>query len=336
MKTVISIIIPIYNKKEYIKNCVAVLLNQDFKNYEIILIDDGSTDGSGEIVDCLAYENENIRVYHQCNQGVAVARNVGLNLARGEWIWFVDADDVPSDIWLRKMEPYFESNRYDIIFSDFFKVFTDGHEELVSTGIIGEVCGDDLSCYYMEQEYTTGYFGYLWCKLIRKSYIQACKAVFVKGLTLAEDLKFLVELYKNKPKCFFTNDIAYRYTVDAFNSSKEKPIDYKAQLDIHFDVYLWIKDTKFYEQYQHILKKHISYYMAFVFFYGFEQNDNLDNECKWLLQHPEYRACLETEQMKGIMKFLVFLLKNKLDSLIMPILKTRITLRNIYRKVVKK
>jgi len=87
----ISIIIPVYNSVKYIKSCLDSILSQDFFDYEIILIDDGSTDGSERVVD--SYKKENVIVIHQKNQGPAYARNVGLNKAKGKYVWFVDSDD---------------------------------------------------------------------------------------------------------------------------------------------------------------------------------------------------------------------------------------------------
>lgn len=89
----VSVVIPVYNARLYIDSCVKSVLNQTFKDFEIILIDDGSTDGSGERCDQLAHLHSNILVYHQENQGVTHARKVGVSIATGEWITFVDADD---------------------------------------------------------------------------------------------------------------------------------------------------------------------------------------------------------------------------------------------------
>ena len=88
-----SIIIPIYNSCNFLNNCIDSIIAQNFKDYEILLINDGSTDKSGEICNhyCLLYDN--IYVYHKKNGGVSSARNLGLEKAKGKWIWFVDSDD---------------------------------------------------------------------------------------------------------------------------------------------------------------------------------------------------------------------------------------------------
>ncbi len=89
----ISIIVPVYNVKEYIAKCLDSLLEQTYEELEILCIDDGSTDGSGEILDIYAQKDDRIKVYHQSNQGVSSARNMGLKISRGEYFGFVDPDD---------------------------------------------------------------------------------------------------------------------------------------------------------------------------------------------------------------------------------------------------
>ena len=89
----ISVIVPVYNAAEYLPRCIESILCQTHRNLDILLIDDGSTDGCGEVCDSYAREDSRIRVIHQQNSGVSTARNAGLDAARGDWIGFVDADD---------------------------------------------------------------------------------------------------------------------------------------------------------------------------------------------------------------------------------------------------
>ena len=89
----ISVIVPVYNVETYLERCVESILHQTYTNFELILINDGSTDSSGQICDHLAYQYENIKVYHIENAGVSNARNIGIQLATGVWITFVDSDD---------------------------------------------------------------------------------------------------------------------------------------------------------------------------------------------------------------------------------------------------
>lgn len=90
---IISIIVPVYNTQSYLRNCIVSVLKQDYHNWELILVDDGSTDGSGQICDEYAEKDPRIRVIHKPNSGVSDTRNKGLDMAKGEWIFFLDSDD---------------------------------------------------------------------------------------------------------------------------------------------------------------------------------------------------------------------------------------------------
>lgn len=92
----ISIIVPVYNTEDYLSDCLKSIQNQTYSDIEIILVDDGSTDSSGDICDMFAKEDERIAVIHTKNRGVSVARNTGLEYSHGEWVMFVDADDIIS------------------------------------------------------------------------------------------------------------------------------------------------------------------------------------------------------------------------------------------------
>ena len=99
----ISVIVPIYNVEEYLSGCLESILSQNFSDFEIICIDDGSTDESGSILEMYASKDSRIRTVHQENKGLSSARNVGLDMARGEYIAFCDSDDYYHPDFLKKL-----------------------------------------------------------------------------------------------------------------------------------------------------------------------------------------------------------------------------------------
>lgn len=99
----ISIIVPVYNIQEYLQRCVDSLLNQTYRDIEIILVDDGSTDTSGQLCDQLAKQDRRIRVIHKPNGGLSDARNAGIEVAKGEWLAFVDSDDWVESSFLEQL-----------------------------------------------------------------------------------------------------------------------------------------------------------------------------------------------------------------------------------------
>ena len=99
----ISIIVPVYNSEEYLTECIESLLRQTYKNIEVILVDDGSVDGSDVICDAYQEKDERIKVIHQRNQGVSAARNAGIHMSTGEFLSFVDADDYVDEKYCENM-----------------------------------------------------------------------------------------------------------------------------------------------------------------------------------------------------------------------------------------
>ena len=108
MNDLISLIIPVYNTEQFLRRCLDSVINQTYKNLEIILIDDGSTDNSGKICDEYVLKDNRIKVLHIENGGPSYARNKGLEIAKGDYIGFVDSDDyVDKDIFnLMRIEPH--------------------------------------------------------------------------------------------------------------------------------------------------------------------------------------------------------------------------------------
>ncbi len=126
----ISVVIPVYNVKPYLERCVNSVLNQTYKDLEIILVDDGSTDGSGELCDQIAFTDKRICVIHQENQGLSEARNTGIQKARGEYLVFVDSDD----LWLLDdgLETIMCHNyeTIDLICFKIVDIWKDGHQSI--------------------------------------------------------------------------------------------------------------------------------------------------------------------------------------------------------------
>ena len=187
----VSFIVPIYNAEQYLTQCVDSILSQTYPNFEILLIDDGSTDSSGDICDEYAKKDNRVRVFHKENGGVSSARNLGLNKAQGKWISFADSDD-----WLN--QNYLSTLLEDVSIADltyfgcslFYpdnnitvympaKFYSHNREEI-------EKC---LAHLKMNQQLFE-YFGYTWNKLFRKSIIDDYNLSFVENLTLREDELF--------------------------------------------------------------------------------------------------------------------------------------------------
>lgn len=141
---VVSIIVPVYNVKSYVGECVESLCRQTYTNLEILLVDDGSTDGSGEVCDEYAGRDERIRVIHQANRGLSGARNMGLDDVQGEYIAFVDSDDLVSPNYIETLYELLMKYEADIAACAYIKVTTeqlaDIREKVLSLDNVKEIC----------------------------------------------------------------------------------------------------------------------------------------------------------------------------------------------------
>ena len=124
----VSIVVPVYNVKDYLEKCVDSILRQTEREFELLLIDDGSTDGSGELCDTLAERDGRVRVIHQENRGLGGARNTGIEAARGTWLLLVDSDDWIEPEILEKALKAAERENADMVSFGFRSVDLQGKE----------------------------------------------------------------------------------------------------------------------------------------------------------------------------------------------------------------
>lgn len=134
MNDLVSIIIPIYKVEKYLKQCIESVLNQKYSNFELILVDDGSPDGCGEICDEYGKKDSRIIVIHKENSGVSSARNAGLDIAKGKYIAFVDSDDYVSELYIYNMVQEIEKEPdIALVICSYYKIYLndDGNKETI-------------------------------------------------------------------------------------------------------------------------------------------------------------------------------------------------------------
>lgn len=125
MKALVSVIVPIYNRERYIERCICSLLEQTYKQIEILVVDDGSTDSSAEIIKGLQQMNRNLKYYYQENQGVSIARNKAIGEAKGKYLLFVDSDDYVSNNFIEDMVQSAEQNHSELVIAGYTLVYED-------------------------------------------------------------------------------------------------------------------------------------------------------------------------------------------------------------------
>lgn len=211
-KALISVIVPVYNCSDYIEECCAVLMGQSYANIEIILVDDGSKDGSGEKCDRLASKDQRIRVFHQLNGGASSARNRGLDEAKGEWITFVDADDSVNEDYLETM--------YDLVSPNIDSVVC-GYDCVDECGTIHDITPPhqdvivdaETICYWF---YHPKYFfqNFVWGRLFRASVIQEHHIRFDEKLKIIEDTPFCAQfvMASSKKVCYTFQSLYHHHS----------------------------------------------------------------------------------------------------------------------------
>lgn len=113
-RPLISVIVPVYNSEKYLKNCIDSVFSQTYQNWELVLVDDGSSDASGEICDYYSRSDKRVKVIHQNNAGVSAARNTGIETACGQYIMFIDSDDSITEDCIEILYTYLTNNQADI------------------------------------------------------------------------------------------------------------------------------------------------------------------------------------------------------------------------------
>ena len=203
----VSIIVPVYNVELYIEDCLNSLLNQTYSNYEIILINDGSTDNSIEI--CSKYNDQKIKIFNQNNKGVSIARNVGISLATGQYIMFVDADDMVSEKYIENLIKSIEETNTDMVVCG----YTKEKAELVNKKNSQEIKGEIINANTMLENMMENNLqeGYLWNKIFKKSIINDNSLEFKEGVNVWEDLYFVIEYLSKSDKIFAINEKLYYY-----------------------------------------------------------------------------------------------------------------------------
>lgn len=177
----VSIIIPVYNVKPYLSQCLDSILAQEEGAWEAIVVDDGSTDGSSEICNEYANKDSRFRVFHKDNGGVSSARNLGLDQAQGEWIWFVDADDYITDGAVQILADA-SSQSCDTIFHGLIILYENGKTRIEKAS---EYISLDKDTFLMQNYcYQNGMI------LFSNKVINKGKLRFSSGIKMAEDLEF--------------------------------------------------------------------------------------------------------------------------------------------------
>lgn len=267
----ISIIIPVYNKRRYIADSVKTVLRQTFRDFELLLIDDGSTDGSGLICNRLSAIDSRVHVFHTDNRGVSAARNYGISKAVGKYISFIDADDFIDKTFLEKLHASIIKNDAELATCGYYEI-REGKssnkriKKYTSDNNIYEILRQDLLCI-------------LWNKLFVREKI---KHLFDESVSTCEDSVFCARYYfDNKPKIAYVNEALYGYNIHdnslttSFQTKAFEGID--KLLRINRKISEQIGNERFrYLAIHHVYK--VYYYGIYMYIFGNISSGRIDRE----------------------------------------------------------
>ena len=206
----VSMIVPVYNSEKTLSRCIDSILNQTYRDFELILLNDGSTDTSGEICDAYAKRDSRVRVVHKENTGVSDTRNRGIDLARGEYLQFLDSDDwITPDATALFVRTATEQ-QCDMVISQFYRVIG---EHVSQKGAIDEDGLMDRSTYanHMMQKPADFYYGVLWNKFYKRSIITEHRLRMDQSISWCEDFMFNLEYVRHTQTIYAMKVPVYYY-----------------------------------------------------------------------------------------------------------------------------
>ncbi|MDU4884833.1 glycosyltransferase family 2 protein [uncultured Clostridium sp.] len=224
----ISVIIPMYNASKYIERCLKSIIEQTYKTLEIIVIDDGSTDNSTDIIKEFLKIDKRIKIIQKKNSGVSDSRNFGIDNAQGEWICFVDSDDYIEKDYIETLYNYSIKNEVDIIYSGIRMI--NGTEVTLKTNNCGKkilekhdikdlMCSLIDNCTLEESNIDLQVLGYPFAKLLKKSIVKDIR--FEREISIREDALFNMDVLDNAHRILLVEYAGYNYIIHP-NSAMEK------------------------------------------------------------------------------------------------------------------
>lgn len=303
----VSIILPVYNEERHLQKTLSTLCTQTFRDFELLAVDDGSTDESRRILERFAAADARITVLAQRHSGVSHARNLALEAATGKWVWFVDSDDLPFLDFLEKALHEPQLDHADILMGSYLKMDLNGSVTRITPPKYGLIEPNALPGCFMQTQYETGYFGYLWNKLLRREKILSAGAAFDETMALAEDLQFLVQLYRANSRVLLTPHCAMQYTAHPLR----READHFKQLLLQKEIAHWVIAEQKHTEFEVFFRKKLSDYAAFSVFYAPDIGIDPIARAEEIMADELLCVMLSEKELHGIFRCIVHCLKRK-------------------------
>jgi minor teichoic acid biosynthesis protein ggaB len=202
----VSVIVPVYNVENYLRECLDSIVAQTYRNIEVILIDDGSKDSSGEICDEYADKDNRVKVIHKENGGVSAARNTGLDVAKGEWISYVDSDDYIEDTMLENLICLAKENDVELAMCSFKDISE--CENVTQENDIRIFSKDELIYNYVVRNTDYCITEGIWDRIYKRVLVDGLR---FKNDRINEDILYTMEVFTRAHKAVYTSEKLYNY-----------------------------------------------------------------------------------------------------------------------------
>lgn len=223
----ISVIIPVYNRENYLSQCIESVLSQTLTEFELILVNDGSTDRSEEICEYYQKKDSRVIVINKENSGVGETRNFGLRKATAEYVMFLDADDWMQPNMLERMYEEIEKNKTDLVICGYRYIYDEKRDSSLNYDVFYEnnkFIGQEQVKSYFVKYYPDGMLGYPWNKLYRLDLIKQNHIYFPK-MRRMEDGIFNLNFFEYANSCCVISDSLYNYRAGQVVMKKKLPTD---------------------------------------------------------------------------------------------------------------
>lgn len=211
MSELVSIVMPVYNVEKYIERCMRSILAQTYRNFELLVIDDGSEDQSLSVA--RQFEDPRITIFTKENGGLSDARNFGLSRCSGKYIYFIDSDDWAEPNLLEVAVNTLEQNNSDFVIFGYYQDIENEHSTLYQSRKISSpsrIITKNIDEMRISPK-DLNLMGYAWNKVYRSSYLNSNNIKFEKGISLVEDILFNCKVYQHSERIHFIKDILYHY-----------------------------------------------------------------------------------------------------------------------------
>ncbi len=237
-QALVSVIIPVYNVEDYLRECVDSILEQTYGNFEIILVDDGSTDSSGEICDEYVDKDERVTVIHQKNSGPSKTRNTGLENATGKYIYFLDSDDYIESNALELLVNTAESNEADLVFFDAHSFSDDGAEIKQGYAVKGSYEAKSGYEILTELHDNKDYHCSVVLLFISRFLLNNNNIRFMESAYCSEDLLFTYKVFCSSQKTAQCKNTLYhrRYRSGSIVTSKKTHRHFRSRRDVYEEI----------------------------------------------------------------------------------------------------